>query len=267
MLPHLDTNHELEPHATPSIYLGQASNHRGYRCLDLKTNKLIISRHVAFDETVFPYGSTQPVLSPTYTFLDDIPDIIPLIIPTTPAVQLPPEPITPIHNTENQAHSPQQLSPAQIPTIENQAHSPPSSTSTVQQQTPTTTQSPATQNELVAQSHNIIPDPPENPNPVSVHPMVTRFRVGTNRPTECLKLHVSSVSPLPKSYRDSFSDPNWQNAMRDEYYALIKNKTWTLIPRPSNTNVVRCMWLFRHKYLAYGKLSRYKARLMANGCP
>ncbi|GKE87800.1 ribonuclease H-like domain-containing protein [Tanacetum coccineum] len=185
--PNLHTNHKLEPRATPSIYLGQASNHRGYRFLDLKTNKIIISRHVTFDETVFPYGSTQPALSPTYTFLDDIPDIIPPAIPTNPAVQLPPE------------------------------------------------------------------------------PMVTRFRVGTNRPTERLNLHVSSVSPLPKFYRDAFSDPNWQNAMRDEYHALIKNKTWTLVPRPLDTNIVRCMWLFRHKYLAYGMLSRYKARLVTNG--
>ncbi|GJZ92141.1 ribonuclease H-like domain-containing protein [Tanacetum coccineum] len=95
--------------------------------------------------------------------------------------------------------------------------------------------------------------------------MVTRFRVGTNRPTERLNLHVSSVSPLPKSYRDAFNDPNWQNAMRDEYTALIKNKTWTLVPRPPDTNIVRCMWLFRHKYLADGTLSRYKARLVANG--
>ncbi|GKC65156.1 ribonuclease H-like domain-containing protein, partial [Tanacetum coccineum] len=95
--------------------------------------------------------------------------------------------------------------------------------------------------------------------------MVTRFRVGTNRPTERLNLHVSSVSPLPKSYRDAFNDPNWQNAMRDEYTALIKNKTWTLVPRPPDTNIVRCMWLFRHKYMADGTLSRYKARLVANG--
>ncbi|GKB61176.1 ribonuclease H-like domain-containing protein [Tanacetum coccineum] len=125
--PHLDTNHKLEPRATPSIYLGQASNHRGYRCLDLKTNKIIISRHVTFDETVFPYGSTQPALPPTYTFLDDIPDIIPPTIPTNPAVQLPPEPITPIHNTPIQHHpdaaqlptTPQQLSQAQVQTTEN----------------------------------------------------------------------------------------------------------------------------------------------------
>ncbi|GJR44320.1 ribonuclease H-like domain-containing protein [Tanacetum coccineum] len=39
----------------------------------------------------------------------------------------------------------------------------------------------------------------DNPNPAFVHPTVTRFRVGTNRPTEHLNLHVSSISPLPKS--------------------------------------------------------------------
>ncbi|GKC97584.1 ribonuclease H-like domain-containing protein [Tanacetum coccineum] len=65
------------------------------------------------------------------------------------------------------------------------------------------------------------------------------YRTKTNRPTERLTLHVSSVPPLLKSYRDAFSDPNWQNAMRDEYHALIKNKTWTLVPRPPDTNIVR----------------------------
>ncbi|GJV17234.1 ribonuclease H-like domain-containing protein, partial [Tanacetum coccineum] len=59
--------------------------------------------------------------------------------------------------------------------------------------------------------------------------------------------------------------PNWQNAMYDEYNALIKNSTWVLVSKPSNVNVVRSMWLFRHKYHADGSLSRYKARLVANG--
>nr|GEU88655.1 ribonuclease H-like domain-containing protein [Tanacetum cinerariifolium] len=95
--------------------------------------------------------------------------------------------------------------------------------------------------------------------------MVMRFRVGTNCPTERPSLHMSSVYPLLKSYHDAFNDPNWQNGMCDEYNALIKNKTWTLVPRPPDTNIVCCMWLFRHKYLADGSLSRYKARLVTNG--
>ncbi|GJZ03537.1 ribonuclease H-like domain-containing protein [Tanacetum coccineum] len=95
--------------------------------------------------------------------------------------------------------------------------------------------------------------------------MVIRFRVGINRHTQRLTLHVSSISPLPKLYVDVFNDPNWQNAMNDEYNALIKNSTWTLVPRPAEANVVRCMWLFRHKHLADGTLSRYKACLVANG--
>ncbi|GJT93646.1 ribonuclease H-like domain-containing protein [Tanacetum coccineum] len=95
--------------------------------------------------------------------------------------------------------------------------------------------------------------------------MVTRFHNGTTRPTQRLNLHVSSVLPLPKSYRDTFNDLNWQNDMCDEYNALIKNNTWNLVPRPMNTNIVRCIWLFRHKYLDDGSLSRYKARRVANG--
>ncbi|GKD55429.1 ribonuclease H-like domain-containing protein, partial [Tanacetum coccineum] len=71
-----------------------------------------------------------------------------------------------------------------------------------------------------------------NPNPNSVHP--------TNRPPKRLNIHVSSISPLPKSYTDAFNDKNWQNAMCDEYNALIKNKTLTLVPGPICANIVRC---------------------------
>nr|GEX60141.1 ribonuclease H-like domain-containing protein [Tanacetum cinerariifolium] len=38
-----------------------------------------------------------------------------------------------------------------------------------------------------------------------------------------------------------------------------------LVPRPHNVNIVRCLWLFRHKHNADGSLNRYKACLVANG--
>ncbi|GKE23011.1 ribonuclease H-like domain-containing protein [Tanacetum coccineum] len=53
--------------------------------------------------------------------------------------------------------------------------------------------------------------------------------------------------------------------MVDEYNALISNGMWALVPRPTNVNIVRSMWLFKHKFNADGSLSRYKARLVANG--
>ncbi|GKE01585.1 ribonuclease H-like domain-containing protein [Tanacetum coccineum] len=53
--------------------------------------------------------------------------------------------------------------------------------------------------------------------------------------------------------------------MSDEYNVLIKNDTSTLVHQPKDANIVHSIWLFHHKYLADGTLSRYKARLVANG--
>nr|GEY88017.1 ribonuclease H-like domain-containing protein [Tanacetum cinerariifolium] len=65
--------------------------------------------------------------------------------------------------------------------------------------------------------------------------------------------------------RSLSSHPNWCNAMYDEYNALVKNGTWIFVPRPTDANLVQSMWLFKHKFYADGTLSRYKARLVANG--
>ncbi|GJR23988.1 ribonuclease H-like domain-containing protein [Tanacetum coccineum] len=88
---------------------------------------------------------------------------------------------------------------------------------------------------------------------------------GTFKPNPQFHGHTSHISLLPKSPSISLSDPHWRDAMYDEYNALIKNGTWILVSKPPNVNMVRSMWLFRHKYHADGSLSRYKARLVANG--
>nr|GEV08662.1 ribonuclease H-like domain-containing protein [Tanacetum cinerariifolium] len=95
--------------------------------------------------------------------------------------------------------------------------------------------------------------------------MVTQSQRGIVKPIERLSLHTSPVSPIPKSPFLALKDPNWCNAMYDEYNTLVKNGTWILVPRPTDANLVRSMWLFKHKFHADGTLSRYKARLVANG--
>jgi hypothetical protein len=53
------TPHKLAPRSTPCVFLGYPSSHKGYRCLDMATRRIIISRHVIFDESVFPFSATS----------------------------------------------------------------------------------------------------------------------------------------------------------------------------------------------------------------
>jgi hypothetical protein len=47
-------NHKLSFRSKPCIFLGYGGNQCGYRCLDPKTHKVYLSRHVVFNETQFP---------------------------------------------------------------------------------------------------------------------------------------------------------------------------------------------------------------------
>ncbi|GAA0156648.1 transmembrane signal receptor [Lithospermum erythrorhizon] len=51
--------------------------------------------------------------------------------------------------------------------------------------------------------------------------------------------------------------------MLDEYDALIGNKTWDLVPRPHD--VIRSLWIFKHKKRSDGSFERYKTRLVGDG--
>ncbi|KAL0444267.1 UNVERIFIED_CONTAM: Retrovirus-related Pol polyprotein from transposon TNT 1-94 [Sesamum latifolium] len=51
--------------------------------------------------------------------------------------------------------------------------------------------------------------------------------------------------------------------MKEEISSLMKNKTWTLVPKPKDTSIVDCRWLFKIKQ--ENESTRYKARLVAKG--
>jgi len=63
--------HKLQHRTTPCVFLGYPSNHRGYKCYDLSNRKIIISRHVIFDETQVPFAKLHLPSHTTYDFLDD----------------------------------------------------------------------------------------------------------------------------------------------------------------------------------------------------
>jgi gag-polypeptide of LTR copia-type len=57
--------HKLAPRSQPCVFIGYSIIHKGYKCLDLTTNRVYISRHVVFDETIFPFQQS-PSLPPAH---------------------------------------------------------------------------------------------------------------------------------------------------------------------------------------------------------
>ena len=69
----------------------------------------------------------------------------------------------------------------------------------------------------------------------------------------------------PKGFKSAAKNPAWLAAMDEEIQALQTNRTWILVPRPANTNIVGSKWVFRTKYLLDGFVERLKARLVVKG--
>ena len=57
-------SHKLAPRSLPCVFLGYSAHHKGYRCLDTSSNRVIISRHVVFDESSFPFAELPSPLPP-----------------------------------------------------------------------------------------------------------------------------------------------------------------------------------------------------------
>lgn len=53
--------------------------------------------------------------------------------------------------------------------------------------------------------------------------------------------------------------------MAEEYEALIKQNTWTLVSPPPHANVIGWQWIYKIKRHSDGTVAGYKARLVANG--
>ncbi|OMO69204.1 Reverse transcriptase, RNA-dependent DNA polymerase [Corchorus capsularis] len=73
------------------------------------------------------------------------------------------------------------------------------------------------------------------------------------------------MTPKLTSVSQALKDSHWQQAMSEEFNALVKNGTWHLVHSSEAQNLVGCKWGFRIKRNPDGTISRYKARLVAKG--
>jgi hypothetical protein len=58
--------HKLSPCSTRCVFLGYSADNKGYHCLDLSTNRLIVSQHVVFGEDSFPLAASPSLTDPDF---------------------------------------------------------------------------------------------------------------------------------------------------------------------------------------------------------
>lgn len=286
---------KLSPRSTACVFLGYPTHHKGYRCLDLTTNRLIISRHVVFDEASFPFAKTSCPPSSTYSFLDVPPSVEALLPCSSPSLPAGPPPgSAPAPSTSAAPPSPTVVAPTP-PAPPRSAPASPTVALGLPSSRAATTSPPVVQ--VTPASPRAAPPPvvpvplmpPSTPievaptqsavtsstttarvvpvqSTVNAHGMATRGKHGIRvLPREILDLAVTTISPLPKTYKGALNDPHWHSAMLEEFQALCSNNTWDLVPRPPDANVVSGKWVFRHKLNPDGSLARYKARWVLRG--
>lgn len=77
-----------------------------------------------------------------------------------------------------------------------------------------------------------------------------------------------AVKQEPTSYEDAVRSSEkilWKVAMKEEYDSLMQNGTWKLVELPAGRDPIGCKWVFKRKEDSVGKVTRFKARLVAQG--
>ena len=69
----------------------------------------------------------------------------------------------------------------------------------------------------------------------------------------------------PKTVKDALEDVDWSKAMKEEIKQIEKNKTWTLVPRLEDKNVIGTKWVYRNKLDKNVEVTRSKTRLVYKG--
>lgn len=88
------------------------------------------------------------------------------------------------------------------------------------------------------------------------------------RGTRCLddiyaRCHLAFIEP--SSYAEAFTDEHRKQDIKVEMIMIRINKTWLLVDKPKDNNVIGVKWIFRTKLNPNGSVNKYKARLVVKG--
>ena len=236
---------KFQKKSVPCIFVGYSTSQSAYLCLHLQSQRIYTSKHVTFDESVYPFKQVS-MQSPTDSSPPETSSF------SGPILQLASRELPAITRAQGVIPS-ASSTPSEDPALVQPQEAPLSTSNQV-------TLRPSTS---VSQPENSIPSSP----PPCPRTIITRSMNNIFRPKQ---LHTTTKHPLPEPpepscVSEALKDPHWRKAMSEEVTALLQHGTWELVPPTPGQNLVGCKFVFRKKRNPDGTINRYKARLVAKG--
>ena len=69
----------------------------------------------------------------------------------------------------------------------------------------------------------------------------------------------------PRIVKDALENEDWIKSMNEEIDQIEKTKTWILLPRPKDKNVIGTKWVFNTKLNKKGEVTQNKVRSVCKG--
>ena len=290
----------MNPRATPCVFMGYSTTQKGYKVLEIDTNRFFVTRDIHFHEKHFPFHLyLKHSLSPSpYTNAIYLPSFMsPTIFDppdfTSSANIFPPHSL-PVHSppptesatSTDSVHTQFNSSPSPTPPPSNTTQTPNNSNSSSESHPNTTHSTDSTSSSSNSSlPYPIIRQSARIHKPPGYLDAYECFAVSsTNTDTPVVTKHwcnlvsyvtfpdefqafLSQVCTItePVSYTQAAKHPLWLEAMKKELEALDRNYTWELVELPKGKKAIGCKWVFKVKLKSTGALERCKARLVAKG--
>lgn len=250
------------------MFLGYSSSQSAYKCFDPSQNRIFISRHIQFHEKKFSFASMDPhstrVLPSSFdtwgSSYTATRSLLPSTISSLPSTQS--QGSIPYATSSNDSHASQthhksltsqtiHESPifhashaASTPTSQGISFSSPCNLTSPD---PSNTSPSLSLPNTSSQTSTILPAPLLLLG--RTHPMITRSQNNIFKPKHAFASNKHSLPPsVELTYvSQAIKNPQWQQAMSDEFNAVMKNGRWDLVPHNHQFNIVGCKWIFRVK--------------------
>lgn len=250
---------KFAPRAHPGVFIGYPLSQKGYKVLDLSTQKIIVTRDIIFHEDHFPFHLSNPTA----------PNIHPTFLPSHTTLS---QHDTPDPNFQSLFTPPRSPAPTLSRSPADSAQTPsPSTVFSPHSPSPTSHISPSPSPIPLRHStrQTKLPAYLQDYHVPSAHCASTHWcnLVSFNSLPTSHKALLSTAATLvePTSFLEASQDSNWIEAMNKEVQALESNHTWDVVSLPPNKKPIGCKWVYKLKLKADGTLERYKARLVAKG--